>query len=155
MAQAVAAVDVEGMSASEISDYVENDLVPSLESLEGVASVSTTGQLDESIQVTMNQDKTDALNRKIKKSIDKQFIDAQKKIDNSSAKVESGKQSMTSGQDQLSDALNTSCFQPFDHDARGVGLSLLNTRKCLSHRLVECVIRFHPRLVIRRAEMYH
>ena len=101
-----AAVDVEGMSASEISDYVENDLVPSLESLEGVASVSTAGQLDESIQVTMNQDKIDALNRKIKKSIDKQFIDAQKKIDNSSAKVESGKQSMTSGQDQLSDALN-------------------------------------------------
>lgn len=101
-----AAVDVEGMSASEISDYVENDLVPSLESLEGVASVSTTGQLDESIQVTMNQDKIDVLNRKIKKSIDKQFIDAQKKIDDSCAKVESGKESLTSGQDQLSDALN-------------------------------------------------
>ena len=101
-----AAVDVKGMSASEISDYVENDLVPSLESLEGVASVSTTGQLDESIQVTMNQDKIDALNKKIKKSIDKQFTDAQKKIDDSSAKVESGKESLTSGQDQLSDALN-------------------------------------------------
>lgn len=101
-----AAVDVDGMSASEISDYVENDLVPSLESLEGVASVSTTGQLDESIQVTMNQDKIDALNKKIKKSIDKQFTDAQKKIDDSCAKVESGKESLTSGQDQLSDALN-------------------------------------------------
>ncbi len=101
-----AAVDVKGMSASEISDYVENDLVPSLESLEGVASVSTTGQLDESIQVTMNQDKIDALNKKIKKSIDKQFTDAQKKIDDSNAKVENGKKSLTSGQDQLSDALN-------------------------------------------------
>lgn len=101
-----AAVDVDGMSASEISDYVENDLVPGLESLEGVASVSTTGQLDESIQVTMNQDKIDALNKKIKKSIDKQFTDAQKKIDDSCAKVESGKESLTSGQDQLSDALN-------------------------------------------------
>ena len=83
-----AAVDVDGMSASEISDYVENDLVPSLESLEGVASVSTTGQLDESIQVTMNQDKIDALNRKIKKSIYKQFTDAQQKIDDSSGKGE-------------------------------------------------------------------
>ena len=101
-----AAGDVKGMRASEISDYVENDLVPSLESLEGVASVSTTGQLDESIQVTMNQDKIDALNKKIKKSIDKQFTDAQKKIDDSCAKVESGKESLTSGQDQLSDALN-------------------------------------------------
>ncbi len=42
-----AAVDVDGMDASEISDYVENDLVPSIESIEGVASVTTTGQLEE------------------------------------------------------------------------------------------------------------
>lgn len=101
-----AAVDVEDMSASEISDYVENELVPSLESLEGVASVSTTGQLDEHVQVTLNQDKIDALNKKIKKSIDKQFTDAQKEIDDSAAKVESGKNSLTSGQNELSDAIN-------------------------------------------------
>ena len=67
-----AAVDVDGMDASEISDYVENDLVPSIESIEGVASVTTTGQLEESIQVTMNEDKIKALNKKIRKSIDKE-----------------------------------------------------------------------------------
>lgn len=101
-----AAVDVSGMDASEISDYVENDLVPSIESLEGVASVNTTGQLEESIQVTMNEDKIKALNKKIRKSIDKQFDDAQAEIDDGKSQVENGQSSMNSGKDQLSSAIN-------------------------------------------------
>lgn len=101
-----AAVDVDGMDASEISDYVENDLVPSIESIEGVASVTTTGQLEESIQVTMNEDKIKALNKKIRKSIDKEFDDAQAEIDDGKNKVENGQSSLDSGKDQLSSAIN-------------------------------------------------
>lgn len=37
-----AAVDKDGMDANALSDYVKNDLAPALESLEGVASVTTT-----------------------------------------------------------------------------------------------------------------
>ena len=94
------------MDASEISDYVENDLVPSIESIEGVASVTTTGQLEESIQVTMNEDKIKALNKKIRKSIDKEFDDAQAEIDDGKNKVENGQSSLDSGKDQLSSAIN-------------------------------------------------
>lgn len=101
-----AAVDVDGMDESELSNYVENELVPSLESLEGVASVTTTGQLEESIQVTMNQDKIDALNEKIRKNIDEQFEEAQKEIDDGKQKVESGQSTMNSGKDQITSALN-------------------------------------------------
>ncbi len=101
-----AAVDVDGMDASEISDYVENDLVPSIESIEGVASVTTTGQLEESIQVTMNDSKIKALNKKIRKSIDKEFDDAQAEIDDGKNKVENGQSSLDSGKDQLSSAIN-------------------------------------------------
>ena len=65
-----AAVDKDGMDANALSDYVKNDLAPALESLEGVASVTTTGQLEESVDVTLDQDKIDALNKKIQKKID-------------------------------------------------------------------------------------
>ena len=58
----MAAVDVEGMDSSEITDYVENELIPQIESVEGVASVTATGELKESIQVTLNQEKIDELN---------------------------------------------------------------------------------------------
>ena len=61
----VASADVEGMDESEVSSYVENEFSPALESVEGVASVSATGVLEESVQVTMDQEKSDALNDKI------------------------------------------------------------------------------------------
>ena len=38
------------------------------------ASVTTTGQLEESVDVTLDQDKIDALNKKIQKKIDEQFM---------------------------------------------------------------------------------
>ena len=62
----VASADVEGMDESEVSSYVENEFSPALESVEGVASVSATGVLEESVQVTMDRDKIDALNDKIR-----------------------------------------------------------------------------------------
>ena len=101
-----AAVDMDNMTAGEISDYVDHELIPGLESLEGVASVSATGQLKESIEVTLNQDKIDALNKKIKKAIKKQFKEAQKEIEEASSQVEDGKAAMNSGSDQLTEAIN-------------------------------------------------
>lgn len=106
-----AAVDKEGVDASKLSEYVQNDLVPSIESLEGVASVNTTGQLEERIEVTMNQDKIDALNKKIQKSIDKQFAEAQKDIDAGKNKVTSGQSGLNSGKDQLTSAINQTMEQ--------------------------------------------
>lgn len=100
-----AAVDVEGMSATEISDYVANELAPQVESVEGVASVNTTGAIKEEISVTMNQGKIDALNQKIQEAIDAQFTDAQKKLDDGKSQVESGQSAMQSGSNQLTDAL--------------------------------------------------
>lgn len=106
-----AAVDKDGVSASKLSEYVQNDLVPAIESLEGVASVNTSGQLEERIEVTMNQDKIDALNEKIQKSIDNQFADAQKDIDAGKNKVSRGQSGMNSGKDQLTSAINQTMEQ--------------------------------------------
>ena len=63
-----AAVDVEGMSPLEITEYVENDLIPAFESLEGVASASASGLLKETVMVTLDQTKIDAINSLVKKA---------------------------------------------------------------------------------------
>ena len=99
------------MDANALSDYVKNDLAPALESLEGVASVTTTGQLEESVDVTLDQDKIDALNKKIQKKIDEQFEKSQKKIDAGKKKVESGKSSISQGSEQLNSAINQTMDQ--------------------------------------------
>ena len=123
-----AAVDVDGMDATKLSEYVENELSPAIESLEGVASVTTTGQLEESVQVTLNQDKIDALNKKVQKSIDKQFAKSQKEIDANKKKVEDGQSSINAGSDQLTDAIN----QTMDKQQE-----LLKTEKDLKNQLAD------------------
>ena len=123
-----AAVDVDGMDAAKLSEYVENELSPAIESLEGVASVTTTGQLEESVQVTLDQDKIDALNKKVQKSIDKQFAKSQKEIDANKKKVEDGQSSINTGSDQLTDAIN----QTMDKQQE-----LLKTEKDLKNQLTD------------------
>lgn len=101
----VASADVEGMTQSEISDYVENELSPVLESIDGVASVSATGTVEENIHVTLDQDKIDALNQKIQSKIEEQFTEPQEQLDQAAEQVESGRKQMESGKDQLANQL--------------------------------------------------
>lgn len=101
----IAAVDVEGLSELEIADYVNNELIPSLESIEGVASVSANGGLEEKVEVTMNQSKIDALNEKIEKALDEKFGDAQKELDDASQKIEDGKKALEKGQKEMAQKL--------------------------------------------------
>ena len=93
----IASADVEGMNLSELSIYVTDELIPMLESVEGVASVTATGVLDEDIQITLDQDKIDALNEQIMAKIDEQFVDAQKELDDGERKIEDGKAELEAG----------------------------------------------------------
>ena len=49
----------------KIYEYVDNELTPVLESIEGVASVSATGSVEERYEVTIREDKVEALNVKM------------------------------------------------------------------------------------------
>lgn len=103
----VVSADVEGMTQSEVSSYVENELVPAIESVEGVASVSTTGVLEETIQVTMDQEKIDALNEEILAKIDAQFEEAQDELDSASAEIENGQEQLESGRAEMENQMAT------------------------------------------------
>ncbi len=106
----IAAMEVEGMDSLQISDYTEKELIPEIESVEGVASVTGTGLIQESVQVTLSQEKIDAVNEKIMASLDEKFSDAEEKMDSAEDEISSGKDKLSSGQaemaGQLSDAQN-------------------------------------------------
>lgn len=102
----VASVDMDGMDSNQITDYVEDELIPALESVEGVASVTATGETTEHIQVTLNQDKIDALNEDIREVIEAQFTEAQEDIDQAKTELESGKKKLEEGRDTLADSVS-------------------------------------------------
>ena len=106
----IAAVEAEDMDNLEISDYTEKDLIPEIESVEGVASVSGTGLIKESVQVTLSQKKIDEINEKVKASLDAKFADAESEMTDAEEEISSGKDELSSGQNsmasQISDAQN-------------------------------------------------
>lgn len=122
----IASVDMEGMSQSELANYVNNDLIPALESVEGVASVSASGALEESVEVTIDQEKVDALNAKIQNSISSQFDDAQKEITDGKNKIKEGQDAIADSGDEVSSA--------FD-DVTGKREELYKTRADLEKQL--------------------
>ncbi len=102
----IASADVEGMNQSELSIYVTDELVPAIESIEGVASVTATGVLDEDIQVTLEQEKIDHLNEKILAKLEEQFADAQKELDEGEKKIEDGKAALEKGAEEFANQIS-------------------------------------------------
>ena len=128
----IASVDIDGKDQAEISNYVDNELLPVLESIEGVASVTATGVLDTNLQVTMDQEKIDALNDRIQEQIDAQFVDAQKELDKASEQIESGKKKLAEGQSQMEEQLGAASNEITNHK-----IQLFQTEADLTEKLSE------------------
>ncbi len=87
----IAAVDVEGQDIIKTSKTVTDEIVPKFERIDGVASVTATGLVEDSIQITLDQGKIDELNRRVLASVDETLAEAQEKIDEAKDKISSGK----------------------------------------------------------------
>ena len=97
----VAAVGVNGMDSGEISTYVQDSVMPELESIEGVASVSATGLLEESVNVIIRQDKVDLVNEKVRAAIDKKMQEAEEELEDGQKALEDGKKELEDGRREL------------------------------------------------------
>ena len=100
----VAAVEAGDMSRAELTDFVDDKITPDLESIEGVASVNTSGDVEEKVEVVLRQEKIDALNRKIQDALNGKFADAEDEMKEQESELAKGKQALEDGQQQLADA---------------------------------------------------
>lgn len=128
----VAAADVDGMDRTQISQYVEDDLIPEIESIEGVASVTAEGSIEETIQVVLNQDKIDAVNGKIFAALDGTFADAKEEMEEAKDGMQSGKAELESGQNQLANSVGDAQNQLNDKK-----MELMLTESDLNEQLTE------------------
>lgn len=88
MPVAVASVQMDGMDKSELSNFLDETLLNRLEGINGVASISTTGNIDEEVSVLLSQSKIDSLYEKIYAEMDKNFEEPQKQLDDSKKQLE-------------------------------------------------------------------
>ena len=69
------AVSMEGMEMEELSQFVRDEITPQYEKQNGVASVTTLGLVDKSVEVRLNEKKIDELNARILDTVEDAFAD--------------------------------------------------------------------------------
>lgn len=97
----IAAVGVEGMDNTEVSEYVENEIIPEIESLEGVASASASGLIEENINVIIRQEKIDTVNEQIFASIDASMAEAEQELADGKAEILDGQKELNDAQSEI------------------------------------------------------
>lgn len=101
----VAAVSAKG-DVAEVSKTIENEVIPEVESVEGVASVMTAGSIEETVEITLNEKKVDELSDDIKAEMKKKMDEARSALNEAKAQVESGKNALASGKSKASSGLS-------------------------------------------------
>ena len=101
MATQYVAVDCEGMDIFELSKYAEEEIIPNLERVNGVASISTTGLVEQTVQITLDQDKIDEVNDKLLVQVSDRLADAKKQLDDAEAGIQDGLSQLNKAQAEL------------------------------------------------------
>ncbi len=86
----VAAVKSDGLSYKEMGDMAKDTLIPKLETIPGVASVSSQGIVEEQIKVEIDQDKINKINSLILKSVDGDLDEARDALREAQGKIDDG-----------------------------------------------------------------
>ena len=107
----VASVDMEGKDSREITQLVQDTVVPEFERLGGVASVTSIGLVEDSLKVTLNDEKIQALNEKVLASVDKGLAEAEKKLDEGEAALKEARSKLDSEQKKQLETLTEQNLQ--------------------------------------------
>ena len=81
------AVSREGSSVYDLSDFIKNTMTPYVQRKGGVSSVSSSGLVEQLVQVQLNQEKVDAINEKLMELIDTQLEVAHTQLEEAEAKI--------------------------------------------------------------------
>lgn len=95
----------DGEDLEDFSRRYEEEILPQIEKIEGVASVTSIGLLEQTIEIRLNKEKITALNDKVLANVDKELYDAQQEIndgyaqlDESAARLDEGLNQIANGQ---------------------------------------------------------
>lgn len=114
----VGAIDMDDKDMVELSEVALDEVVPTIERIDGVASVTTTGLIEDTVSVALNQDKIDEINTNILKKIDSTLASTKSQLDSGKSQLSDAKKQLreqeskqsnqlVSGEIQINDAKQT------------------------------------------------
>ncbi|MCR5399733.1 MAG: efflux RND transporter permease subunit [Lachnospiraceae bacterium] len=101
MASVYLAVSRDDMDMDELSQFIKDDITPQYKKQNGVASVTTLGLVEKTVEVRLNKAKVDALNDRILASLDGAFADAVEQLDDAKKQLNDSQKTINKNRDKL------------------------------------------------------
>ena len=111
------AVEVDGYDIYQLTDFVNNDVIPYISRVDGVASITTVGLVEQSIQVELNQDKIDEVNDRILMETNERLADAQEMLDDANEQLEEAQAQLDDAQSSFGGTMSSAVFLSQNADA--------------------------------------
>lgn len=90
----ISSVDIKNMDIKDVSDFINEKIIPELESINGVASVSGVGIVEENVEVFISPDKIESLNNKILDKIDSELGEVGSELEKAKNEIKDGKKKL-------------------------------------------------------------
>ena len=103
LASIYTSVAYEGKDVFELSDFVEDIVVPQIERIDGVASVSEIGLVEQTVELRLNSDKIEDVNDRILDNANDKLKDAKKEIKKAQKELADARAEIEKQIDNLSD----------------------------------------------------
>ena len=129
------AVEKDDCDIYELTDFVNYEVVPNISRQNGVASITTLGLVEKSVQVELNQDKIDALNDKILTETDSRLADAQAQLDEANEALEDARTELEDAQSSFGSTMSSALFSQFDGQAGDIADQMKDGLEDLADRL--------------------
>lgn len=100
-------VDMDGKKGNELSDYVNENVIPEIKRQDGVATVQTSGMIEDSVEVKLDQKKIDDVNTRILEATNKRLAKARKKLDKAEKKLDEAEKKIKDNKKKLDDNQNS------------------------------------------------
>ncbi|MFI3206299.1 MAG: efflux RND transporter permease subunit [Clostridia bacterium] len=100
----IASVEYDGLENTEVTQFVNDEILSDLEGITGVASVELDGDVTAQVNVVISQEKIDLINNEIKNSLYKEFAEGEQEIEDGKQEIADGKAEVEDGLSELDSA---------------------------------------------------
>jgi len=129
------AVEVEGYDQYQLSDFVNNDVIPYISRQDGVASINTIGLVEKTVLVELNNNKINYLNDRILAKTDDKLAEAQRALDEAKEQLDDAQSQLDDAQSSFGSQMSSAIFSQLNGRSGGMADGLKNTIATLVTRL--------------------
>ncbi len=103
-------ISYEDFDIYELTNYVNDTVIPAFERVNGVASVSGIGLVEQTVQIDLNQSKIDDLNNKLLEEVDAGLAEAKVELDDAEAEVKQAIAELEKAQSEFGSIVSSEIF---------------------------------------------